>query len=64
MTRDELKLDMKKWGAIIGLLGGFWLLLTAATAVLDRRYAQREDVAAIRSDIRVLRCQLVNDCKP
>lgn len=63
--REEVvRFDLKKAAAVVGLIGGFWLLVTAATAVLDRRYAQRDDVAAIRSDIRVLRCQLVQDCKP
>lgn len=66
MTRDDVKLDLKRWGAIVGVIGGSWLLLTALRNEADERYVPRreyqDDLSAIRSDLRVLRCELVKDC--
>jgi hypothetical protein len=61
--QDVLNVNLTRVGAIVGILGGLAVLVATVTAFWDHRYAQRDDVAAIRADIRVLRCQVVKDCK-
>lgn len=51
MTREEIKIDLKRVGAIVAVLGGLWLLTTAAVAMLDHRFAQASDLQRVEAKV-------------
>lgn len=70
MTRDELKLDLKKWGAILAVVGGLLVVASALRAYGDERYALKSDAERIEGKLdRVLDVACSNNpthraCRP
>jgi hypothetical protein len=66
MTRQEIRVNLTRWGSAVALLGGLWLLVTALRSEADDRYVRRneyrETILQIQGDIRVMRCEVVKDC--
>ena len=67
-AKQELTIDLKRWGAIFGLLVGLWVLTTAAKTLLDDRYVRHPQLNTIQSDVRVIRSVLCQShpaaCQP
>jgi hypothetical protein len=60
-TKQELTVDLKRWGVVISLLVGLWVLTTAARAMLDDRYVKHSALDELRSDVRVIRSVVCQD---
>lgn len=51
MTKHDVRLNLTRIGAILGVLGAFWLLVTAAGNLLDNRFVQQATYAKDKAEI-------------
>lgn len=59
----ETRINLTRWGVVLGVLVALVALTTAAKNVLDDRYVTRAELEQIKGDIRVIRCAVVKDCR-
>ena len=67
MTRDELKVNLPRWGTLVGIVLALLSIAAIAISAGDDRYVKRtdyqNDLHQMRSDLRVLRCVVAKDCQ-